>query len=134
VKTAQTSGSSTVVHMGAFAEGQRFALLNVNGTAYLIGHGPPDVPGTRPISDGEWHHVVLSFNGTTAAIYQDLKLLNAAERSFDTANLNLLSVGISSDGVTRAEPFTGLVDDLRIYDHALSRDERRALYLERGWR
>lgn len=137
VKTAPgsglASGGATAFHMGTFVDGQRFAVLVSNATAGVSANGSADVPGTLPTADGEWHHLVVNYDGTTVALYQDLRLSNAGVRSLATTASGIV-LGLSDDGTTRQQPLVGFLDDVRVYDRPLSRDERRALYLERGWR
>ena len=81
---------------------------------------------TRPlvsefvITDGEWHHIGVMWDGSRRHLYVD-----GAEVAIDPGTLAKL---VSSDGglylgaaktLTAAEFWSGLIDDVRIYDRAV---------------
>jgi len=85
-----------------------------------------------PILDGPgWYHFALVRRGIHAYSYinGDLRLESRRCSGVDITNPALLSfsnsICIESGGVRR---FKGVLDELRIYDHALSHDEVKALY------
>jgi len=70
-------------------------------------------------NDLEWHHLAASFDGTTVRWHGDGRLVG----SDDVDNVNtpgLVHMGKRDDNDNH---FPGLVDDVRIYDIALSSDE-----------
>ncbi|MEM4762327.1 MAG: LamG domain-containing protein [Thermofilum sp.] len=83
---------------------------------------------STPISVGKWYHVALVIGVSAAELYID----GALERSvaYDKA---LKTGGVVEIGrLSRAAEYhPGLIDDVRIYNRALSADEIRAIY-ERG--
>jgi len=79
------------------------------------------------ITDGTWHHIGLVWDGLHRHLYAD-----GSEVATDTDDL----LGISSDGdlyfgagktFDAASFWSGLIDDVRIYDAALSAEEIEAL-------
>ena len=76
--------------------------------------------------DGSWMHAAATFDGTTMRLFID----GVEEASLDapglTINANSLAMGIGaqSDG-TRY--FQGQMDDVRIYNRALSEGEIRKI-------
>ena len=85
--------------------------------------------GTTPINDGSWHHiaVVLYDDGSAdiaeAQLYVDGQLETNVvkdDQSINTASAQDVSIGVYLSG-TRF--FAGLIDDVRIYDYALSAQE-----------
>ena len=81
----------------------------------------------KKVNDGNWHHVVAKRDQTGGYLYidgvLDLKVLKAPK------NLNnAISVAIGRDIRDRARSFDGLIDDVRIYNRALSSQEILDLY------
>lgn len=73
------------------------------------------------LSADTWYHAVATFNGTTHRLYINANEVasNSAVHSQTTSN-NLL---IGAWNTNPAEVFDGVIDDVRIYDRALSLDE-----------
>jgi hypothetical protein len=68
-----------------------------------------------------WYHYVISYDGTSSKIYRNGVLLNSAPRTLNTgANTvaNLFRLGLSENGTSGL--FDGAIDDLKIYNYALS--------------
>jgi hypothetical protein len=88
-----------------------------------------DLQGTKNINDGNWHHIVGVYNGTTKYIYVDGKLdtSTAATGSISTNNYN---VSVSENLEVIGRCFNGTIDDVRIYNYAFSATQIRTLYNE----
>ena len=87
--------------------------------------------GTTRVDDGEWHFVVGTFDGTIARIYVDGVLDAAEERTPNLASTVNLYVGSNTNG---EQVFEGIIDEVRVYNRALSADEIWQLYLSGGVR
>ena len=75
------------------------------------------------LTEGRWHHVAGTWDGLTQRLYIDgVEIASQALSGVlgDTSN-----VMISSDG---DESFKGMLDDVRIYNHALDKDKIKQLY------
>ena len=76
------------------------------------------------ISDGLWHHVGFAWDGFYRALYVD-----GTEVATDTAamsSLNYLNGGMyigADKNLDAMRFFSGLIDDVRIYDVTLTADE-----------
>lgn len=89
-------------------------------------------------NDGAWHHVVASFErGGTFALYVDGVLEDSAsvpdadfESFYDPDYFSAFCARQRSSGGP-TEYFQGRIDQVRIYDRALTSDETAALYAER---
>ena len=78
--------------------------------------------------DSNWHHVAAVSDGTNMSLYVDGVLAGGptdATGSFLSAN-STLGIGYRTDAVDRA--FTGSIDDVRVYNRALSATEITGLY------
>lgn len=86
---------------------------------------------TVPLVAGIWNHIVLTYDGSKARLYR-----NADEAVVNDSNGKLVSVNSgttfigSNDGASSF--MDGEIDDIKIYNHALSETEIVALYNEGG--
>ena len=74
----------------------------------------------------KWCHVAATCDGRMARLYLDGALIGQSERSFGF-NRSSANVYIGSDPFVDCEYYNGDMDDLRIYNRALSADEVQAL-------
>lgn len=80
------------------------------------------------LNDGQWHHVVGTYDGAEMNLYIDGNHVGAIEGGLMGGNLNdlqVLRIGANPNG---AERFNGLIDEVAIYDAALSADRIAAHY------
>jgi len=66
---------------------------------------------------GVWHHICLTYDGTTAVLYADGQQIASEAKTWDLA-LSLAHVGRQVN--TAAEFWKGTVDDVRVYSKALT--------------
>ena len=80
-----------------------------------------------------WKHVCGTWDGTTASLYIDGALNNAATPSGTSAdNANAIYIGRRHDSFYGSPYFDGKIDDVRIYNRALSASEVKQIYGEGG--
>jgi hypothetical protein len=82
------------------------------------------------VSNGTWYHAVLTWDGSTTTAYLDGSVVGTiSNSSHDQKNNADASIGGQNE-ITSAgdEYFDGTIDDVRIYDRALSQPEIQALY------
>jgi hypothetical protein len=78
------------------------------------------------ILDGAWHHVVITLDGTNGVFYVDGKPVKHGYKINDTlANTSDLIIGQSS--IENQRFFTGMIDDLAIWDKALTPEQVKSL-------
>jgi RHS repeat-associated protein len=88
----------------------------------------------KPVVDGYWHHVVGTYDGTKALVYVDGL---SGPPAFGTGWLNPSATPVilgndnccGNDPITYDRFFEGSLDEVSIYDRALSASEVAALYL-----
>lgn len=85
-----------------------------------------DLLGNKDVADGGWHHAAGVLDGTKMSIYVD-GALDASAESSPNISVNDYSVLIGANAQASGRLFHGTIDDVRIYDRALSVDELRAL-------
>tara|TARA_R110002049_G_scaffold72490_1_gene186997 strand:+ start:109696 stop:110442 length:747 start_codon:yes stop_codon:yes gene_type:complete len=127
------SGLQTIVDSShGFVDQQGWAL-QVNGTAsFAYGNGStfPEVNSTTVVTDNVFHHVAAVLDGTSMSIYVDGELEGSGIYSLaPSPSLRDLRIGSTWGGnpSLAQREVSGLVDDVRVYDHALSLSEIRAL-------
>jgi hypothetical protein len=86
----------------------------------------------RALDRENWRHVAGTWDGTTQRLYLDGVLRASATPPGELAEADRLAIG------SGGEPMHGWLDDVRVYDRALSEDEVREISgpagAERPWR
>src|SRR5690606_29832260 len=123
-KTNTTAGDRMIVSFGTASTGQAM-FIGQTGSS-LIGGGWGSAYNMTVASFwtvDTWHHVAMTYDGTTARLYAD-----GVEVSNNTKTYNLvLSVAHIGKHVNSSGWWSGTIDDVRIYDRALSAAEVAAL-------
>ena len=72
----------------------------------------------------EWYHIVFTYDGTNLELYLDGDPISSLEQPHvvNFSQRNPLQIGVYSTQ-SGATIFTGSMDDIRIYDRALSQSE-----------
>lgn len=92
-----------------------------------VTHGKENwrIRGKKGVSDGKWHHIVGNWDGQTVKLYVD-GLCEAKEQCSVARVPNNEPLFIGCDG--NKDFFKGAIDDLQIYNRALSDSEVFSLY------
>ena len=80
---------------------------------------------TSSLADGQWHHVAAVYDGARKFLFVD-GVLEASKAYAGTIRTNDLPVQLGLNAEFPQGQYDGRLDDLRIYDRALSGDEVRA--------
>ena len=82
--------------------------------------------GPTDLRDGSWHHVVGTYNGTVLRVYVDGVSAGSTNTTKNpTSNSSSASIG-KSNYSTRY--FTGQIDDVRVFNYALTATQVKTLY------
>jgi len=123
IKTTNTDAYNAIFGIGAYAP----AFYTSNGEELLVYDGGDIVSNTiADLDDGDWHHVAFVRSGTGSgelAFYFDGSAVGTATHS---DNITSTSWAIGDSGYS-GENFDGLLDDVRLYERALSSSEIQAL-------
>jgi hypothetical protein len=131
VKTDSSKGQAVLVQRSESSANGSYGLsILADGRAqshtYNGGYGvlfQSDVT----VNDGLWHHIaVVRTNSTDGEIYVDGSL--SGSDSGPARSLNNVPVWIGGPGFTGPFDFEGSIDDVRIYDRALSAEAVEQLY------
>ncbi len=88
---------------------------------------PEWVRGSVDVNDGQWHHVAGVYDGGELRLYID-GALDVSARTRGLINVNTYPVYIGENAEEPGRAWNGLIDDVRIYDYALSEAEIKALH------
>jgi hypothetical protein len=127
MNAGEQTGSPRILVKGA-DDSETYAIQLVGVTPNVIvrdvnGEGPFGAASDIDVEDGEWAHVAASYDGTDAKIYVDGQLGGSEEHPGMSLSQdpNGLAIGNRSDAMDRA--FIGRIDDVQLYDIALSHSD-----------
>lgn len=72
----------------------------------------------KDFHDGEWHHIVLSYNGKTAQLYIDGKNVSSKNITGSITSETKLHIGSSANN-NHNDIFIGNIDDVKIYNKGI---------------
>ncbi|MFA5863340.1 MAG: LamG-like jellyroll fold domain-containing protein [Phycisphaerae bacterium] len=116
-KTAlAVTGSSSAVNIGfVSSSGMKFGVWKYNNTVLVKAAMP---------AAGAWHHAAYTKSGSTNTLYIDGSPVNTSTTSTNTASATTINAGRTASG---AYYWPGKLDEIRIYNRALSATEIAAL-------
>ncbi len=107
-----TNNNAMAIHFNGLAPG-----------AGMPGNGPN---GTISVNDDFWHHVCGTFDGEAIRLYID-GVLDVEGPYSGLINLSTYPIRISENAQATNRPWDGILDEVRVYNYALSETEIRAL-------
>ena len=102
---------------------RRFGFTVSHGKPYFCGSFN-DLSGNSFIADGNWHHVVITYTNSTVTMFVDGQFDVSGMKTLNTASTQL----VLGDDVSVNYYYNGCLDDIRIYNRALSSNEVAQLY------
>ncbi|MFC1603786.1 glucoamylase family protein [Planctomycetota bacterium] len=91
----------------------------------LTGGGWPEVY-SDDVNDEDWHHIAGVYDGSKLFIYQDGNSINS-KSVYGSINSKCSRVFIGENGQAKNRYWNGLIDEVRIYNRALTAEEITAL-------
>ena len=126
VKTSANGPAMVVTKMDVISPDFGWSIIVASGVLRLeiAGNNDHVTIDTTTVNDDLWHHFALTHDGSTGNVnlYVDSVLRGSTIESFgaiDDGGMPL-RIDICSQGV---DPFPGLIDEVRIYNRALSAEE-----------
>ena len=141
IKTTQTDRGSIFANGGDNSGGVRYTFATHEANADKMTLTTDDnstkvqALGTTVVIDGQWYHVAAMRAGTETRVYVNgvLEGTNTVPAGYDLSGASQLNslIGAISDardatGNTREKFYIGIIDDLRIYNTALTAPELEA--------
>ncbi|HML76423.1 MAG TPA: LamG domain-containing protein, partial [Anaerohalosphaeraceae bacterium] len=124
IKTAGVDGQ--ILSWGTNATGQKW-VVRVNGNGTLRAEVQNGwVYGTTAINDGQWHHIAVVLDSDGTPTVMDVRLyVDGVLDGGNSYEMSSIDTGSDQDvtvGAFLPQPkyFAGLLDDVRIYDYAVS--------------
>ena len=99
-RSARSGGTGNATHMG------------ISGSNYF--------DGTIIITDNQWHHWAGTYDGATAKIYIDGRLDTQATYTGQIGDSSAYNLYIGENAQATARQLHGVLDDVQIYDQALT--------------
>ena len=101
-----------------------------NSLCFAIDGGPSTVFGNKDVvNDGQWHHAVGVYDGSNTYLYID-GTLDASFPWTGAVLTDAYNVFIGENAQATGRQFNGLIDDVRVYNVALSASQISALYYQ----
>ena len=119
-------GSAFALYTGYHSgPGLQFYVRGAGGLFHIADAGPGPA-----VFDGNWHMAAGTFDGTNTLLYVDGKQITAAPPTTSPETINYtpdteksLRIGEYSDTSCGAGTFTGQLDEVKVYDRALTATE-----------
>lgn len=124
MKPTSLSGNSPIIAGNAIGTTDRFALYHSAG-ALSAAIGSTLYNSTLNLVVGTWSHAVLTFDGSRITIYLNGGNAQSSTITFSGTYTTGLAVSSLYGG---GQYFTGSLDDVRIYNRALSAGEVNKLW------
>jgi len=130
VKPSLVDGTQNIILDSGSVFGIRLEISDNNNKARIdVGNGGSyfiiNLEGTTTIAANNWYHFMGTYDGTTARIYVNGIEENSANNS-GTPSIGRLYIGKFQGGASYE--FPGYIDDVRVYNRALSAVEVKLLY------
>lgn len=137
IKSSSSTGWMGIADKGATSDGKGYGLAvtsPVDGSlasmqVYSTITGWESSKGTSNVVDGNWHYLTGTFDGKKVKIYIDGNLENEADLNGTIMYDADYDFVIGADS-RASESFNGIIDEVRIYNRALTADEIYNNYLQ----
>jgi hypothetical protein len=133
IKTSQALTIGEIISWGEYGvDGARW-VMRINSSGVLnVQVGGGTISGSSVLTDGAWHHVAAVLDNDGSPALNEIKLyVDGTEEAVPggsveicTSYTNNVKIGVYGD---TANYFNGWLDDVRIYDRALTEPEIQAL-------
>jgi hypothetical protein len=129
-KTARNLGSQPntgIIQYGSNATGRMFGLVgsgNAPGKVYFFGYAK-DLPGQTTLAPDTWHHLAVTYDGTTVTHYLNGQPDGSAALALDTA---LSADGLLIGNYPGSPKWLGSIDEVMIFNRALDATEIAAIH------
>ena len=128
VKTTVSNANMTILMYGSGANNNFFIFRILNGQLGLAFYANDHDFTATGLTDGNWHHVVGTYDGSLAKLYLDGNLIGTGSAGAVSTNASNVGIGAYNNGIDAL--FNGSIDQVRMYNTALSASDVTNLYNE----
>jgi hypothetical protein len=128
VSFGSTNGVRVIFDYGAKGPQKRYAMYVDSASAFGVSNDATNYWSPIPLANGtRWYHLTTTFDGISLQLYKDGSSVYRGSNITDiaTTDSGVFVLGASLYGL---EPMNGKLDDVRIYNRALSSTEVAQLY------
>ncbi|MCX6355643.1 MAG: LamG domain-containing protein [Candidatus Aureabacteria bacterium] len=115
-------------HTNSNFYGSRVGATTTNKLSFMAHGGSYDWDNITTLSPSQWYHVVLKYNGTTLEYFVNGTSAGTASRTLNTVSDGTFSVGAKESNGIYDSFFKGKIDELGIWNRALSPSEISELW------
>ena len=128
VKTTISNANMTILMSGSGSNNNYFIFRIINGNLGVAFYANDHDFTATGLTDGNWHHVATTYDGSLAKVYLDGNLIGTGSAGAVSTNSSNFAIGAYNTGVDAL--FNGSIDQVRIFNRALRPYEVEALYTE----
>lgn len=117
------AGIGALLSYGASTAARLCWLLLVYNTKLVFGTGysADELTSTAVVSDGLWHHALVSYDGTFITLYLDGRQIGqVSDTIVNTGSTYTIAMGQTEWG---SYSYTGSISDVKVFNYALSRHQ-----------
>ena len=107
----------------------RVTPVSQGGYISFMGFGA-DLNSNVVMTTGEWMHLCYTYDGTTLKIYKNAIEIASGNLTLNTSQTRPFIMGARDFNASITKPIDGLIDQVRIYDSAISAADVTTLYNE----
>lgn len=122
LKTAGTTDYREMFSYGVGNTGQSFTVGTHGSEVFVSSWANPQYTVEAGLNNGVWHHLAVSYDGTTSTIYFDGSLLDSRTLVMNTGTG---ATGYIGCRIYPDEYFNGTLDEVRLWNYARTLDEIR---------
>ncbi|MEN6308313.1 MAG: GLUG motif-containing protein [Anaerohalosphaeraceae bacterium] len=132
IKATANSKEQAILSWGNAASGQKWLFRTQSDCKLAVGVWGGYIYGNVSVADGQWHHVAAVLVDDGSPSVDEIKLYVDGIRqtatynttqAIDTAISQNVQIGSVHNGTAQVSFFNGLIDEVRIYDAALTQEQ-----------
>lgn len=128
--------NARIVSLGNSSQTDRVSLYFSSGKVYAYGQRANvsqfNIESNNTLNDDTWHHIILTWKNNEVSMYVDGIMQTSQDTSSSISLVSGSNLRIGSYAPLGGYVYKGILDDVRIYNRALSADEIMRIYLGDG--